>query len=336
MFESIDRGIADEGYRAEGRGHRPRAERYGKKYGWIGFFTYAGMLDALGLLPDDGRLSDVDIDPSFPEQPLADGAANMPSAWLEARVASHERWLRESRTPLPRQLLVREKLGEHQGPWVVVHGFVKAEDRVLGREVWAFISALVTAKESAPRLVSALTSGERPWVARDVPSDHYTFAGEIPWHPSFAAIALAEHAYRDRVRVNPGDVEVEVLAHDYAWESYHSEMNHAGSARVPSRCFSARFDLRSVPQKFDQRLPDGTLATITLRGVDGLDGDVLYIREDLLRQYVGERAIVWFAFGERELRPYPQPPPQWLLDIQRAQTNAWREVLTEPDLNPTR
>ena len=47
-------------------------ERYGKKYGWIGFYTYAGMLDSDGRLPkDDERLSDVPIDPSFPESPPA-------------------------------------------------------------------------------------------------------------------------------------------------------------------------------------------------------------------------------------------------------------------------
>lgn len=31
-----------------------------------------------------------------------------------------------------------------------------------------------------------------------------------------------------------------------------------------------------------------------------------------------DRAVVWFAFGERELRPYPP-----LVDIQREQGNAW-------------
>jgi len=236
---------------------------------------------------------------------------------------------------VPRNLLVREKIGEHDGPWVVVHGFVKAEDRVLGREAWAFISALVTAKKSAPQLAAALSGGSRPWASRDVPSDHYTFAGEIPWHPSFAAEALVEsgpeHAYRENVRAGTRDVVVEVLAHDYAWESYHSEMNRAGSARVPSRHFSTRFDLRSVPQGFDQCLPDGTRATVTLSGVDGLDGDLLYVRDDLLRQYVGDRDIVWFAFGERELRPYPPSPPQWLVDAQQQQANAWCEVLTEAD-----
>ena len=336
-FEALDSRIAEDAFRAGGRGHGPRAERYGKKYGWIGFFTYAGILKAHGLLPDDGRrLSDVDIDPSFPEKPLADGDASIPQAWLSPAVENHERWIRESTTCVPHNLLVRDKIGEQHGPWIAVHGFVKAEDRVLGREAWAFISALVTPKQSAPRLVAALNAGTRPWAARDVLSDHYTFAGEFPWHLSFAAEVLAElgpeHAYRESVRVGTGNVEVEVLAHDYAWESYHSEMNRAGSARVPSRCFSARFDLRSAPQSFDQFLADGTRATITLSGVDGLDGDVLYVREDLLRQYVGERAIVWFAFGERELRPYPPSPPQWLVDAQRQQTNAWRVVFTEADL----
>ncbi|WP_437336605.1 NACHT domain-containing protein [Sorangium sp. So ce394] len=340
-FDPLDRAIADDAFRAEGRGHRPRAERYGKKYGWIGFFTYAGVLEAQGLLPDDGRrLSDVDIDPSFPEPPPVDGEPTASQAWLKPSVESHERWACGRSTEVPPRLVVREKIGEHQGPWVAVHGFVKASDRVLGREAWAFLSALVTRKQGVSALVAALNAGERPWVARDAPSDHYTFAGEIPWHPSFAAEALAEsdfeRVYRESVRVSTSDVEVEALAHRYAWESYHSEMNHAGSARVPSRCFSSRFDLRSAPQGFDQFLPDGTRATITLRGVDGLEGDILYIREDLLRQYVSDRTIVWFAFGERELRPYPRSPPEWLMGAQRQQSNAWRVVITEADLEPRR
>jgi hypothetical protein len=101
---------------------------------------------------------------------------------------------------------------------------------------------------------------------------------------------------------------------------------------VPSHPFSTWFDLRSAPQCFDQFLPDGTTATITLGGVDGLDADILYVREDLLRQYAGERAIVWFAFGERGLRPYPPSPPEWLMEAQRQEEDAWSEVLTDADL----
>ncbi|MBD1853165.1 hypothetical protein H6F87_24795 [Cyanobacteria bacterium FACHB-502] len=334
-FNALDRGIAEGAYR--GRGHRPHAERYGKKYCWIGFFTYAGLLEATGSFPRHDRpFTDVDIDPSFPDKPPVDGEAATSITWLSPSVESHEPWLCQSSTPVLADLILRDKIGEHDGPWLLVHGFVKAEDRVLGREAWAFISALVTAEGSVPGLVATLKSGARPWMTNDIPSDYYTFAGEIPWHPGFAAETLGEsgpeHAYRESIRTGEGDVEVEVLAHDYVWESYHSEMNQAGRARVPSRLFSSHFDLRSVPQGFDQCLPDGTRATITLSGVDGLDGDVLYIKEDLLRQYVADRVVVWFAVGERELRPYPLSPPQWLLDAQLKQTNAWCQVLTESDL----
>ena len=331
-FEALDRRIAEDAYR--GRGHRPLAERYGKKYSWIGFFTYAGLLDDSGRFPREGRpFTDVDIDPSFPEEAPIDGDGNVPSAWLSPQVESHESWVCGESTSLPRELLVREKIGEHGGPWILVHGFLKAEDRLLGREVWAFISALAVEKKDTADLVAALESGSRPWVARDVPSDYYTFAGEIPWHQRFAAVALEEagpdDAYREDVRAGSNTVALEVLAHEYAWESYHSDMNQAGSARVPSRRFSSRFDLRSVPQSFDQCLADGTRASITLSGVDGLRGDVLYLRHDLLWQYVDERDVVVFAFGERELRPYPPSPPQWLLDAQQHGTNAWHEVVTE-------
>ena len=331
-FDTIDKSIADDAYR-HGRGDQPRVERYGKKYGWIGFFTYAGLLEDSGQFPGSKHeFSDVDIDPSFPEKPPTDGTSSVPEAWLSPTIESHEKWMRAGTTSLPLSIVRRDTIGGHGGPWLAVHGHVSAEDRVLGRCTWAFISAMVVSKEHGAQLVSALKNGTRPWVARDVPSDHYIFAGEIPWHPNFASVALAEDTYRENVRVGTRSVNVEVLAHNYAWENYHSEMNRAGSARVPSQPFSVRFDLRNVAQSFDQLLPDGTRATLTLGGVDGLDGDVLYVREDLLRQYVGDRVVVWFAFGERELRPYPSSPPQWLVDAQRQQANAWHVVLTETDI----
>ncbi len=337
-FEVLDREIADDAFRFGTRGRRPRAERYGKKYSWIGFYTYAGLLEDKGLFPrPNWPFSDVDIDPSFPEEPPVDGQPTVPAIWLSPSVDNHEQWIRQSATSVPPALLYRESINGHAGPWLAVHGFVSAEDRVIGREAWAFISALITPKSSTPGLVTALNDGSRPWVSRDIPSDFYTFAGEIPWHPKFAADALpaagSEQAYQESVGAN-GSVVIEVLSHNYAWESYHSEMNRTGGVRVPSRSFSAHFNLRSVPQGFDQCLPDGTRASITLRGVDGLEGDILYIREDLFRGYIGDRDVIWFIFGERGLRPYPPTPPQWLIDIRQQELDAWRVVLTEADIIP--
>lgn len=331
-FDTIDKRIAEDAYR-HGRGDQALVERYGKKYGWIGFYTYAGLLEDNGQFPCTGQeFSDVDIDPSFPEKAPSEGTYGVAATWLAPTVESHETWVRTSTTSLPLSVLRREAVSEHRGPWIAVHGHARAEDRVLGRLAWVFLSAMVVAKKHEAPLIAALKAGTRPWCARDVPSDYYIFAGEIPWHTRFAEIALSEHGYRERVRAGTRTIEVEALAHNYAWESYHSEMNRAGGARVPSKPFSARFDLHGIAQSFDQVLPDGSRATITVSSVDGLEGDVLYVREDLLQQYIGNRAIVWFVFGERELRPYPSSPPDWLVDAQRKRSGAWQQVVTEKDL----
>ena len=163
-FEALDSRIAEDRYRG-GRGDRPLTERYGKKYGWIGFYTYAGLLEERGQFPRENyEFSDVDIDPSFPEKPPTDGDASVPEAWLSPTVESHENWVRACTTPLPLSLIRRETICEHRGPWVAVHGHLSAGDRVLGRYAWAFISALVVTKKGVPRLVAALKAGSRPWV----------------------------------------------------------------------------------------------------------------------------------------------------------------------------
>ena len=334
-FGALDVRIAQEASAV--RIYRPQAERYGKKYGWIGFFTFAGTLEEKELLPRNGaRLSDVDIDPSFPEAPISDGDGSIPQIWLSPAIGSDESWVCDSATRVPRELLVRREIEGQYGPWLAVHGFVKAEDRVLGREAWAFVSAFVISKESLPRLEAGLKEGIQPWEARETPSDYYTFAGEIPWHPDFATDWVDEAGpgslYRESLCIGTSNVEFEILAHEYAWESYHNELNDAGGVRVPSRTLSAHFDLRSVPQRFDQFLADGTRAAITLNGVDGLLGDVLYLREDLLQQYVGKRGIAWLVSGERDLRLYPAALPQWLVDAKRQRANQWREVISEEQL----
>jgi hypothetical protein len=333
-FDTIDKRIAEDAYRHD-RSDQALVERYGKKYGWVGFYAYAGLLEDSGQFPrGDREFSDVDIDPSFPETAPSDGPSTAPAEWLVPTIDSHERWVRTSATSLPFGVFRREAIGEQHGPWIAVHGHVSAGDRVLGRYAWASLSAMVVAKKHETDLVAALKAGTRPWCARDVPSDHYIFAGEIPWHAKFAEVAISEDGYRENVRVGSQVIAVEALAHDYAWESYHSEMNRAGSARVPSKAFSERFDLRGVAQSFDQFLPDGSRASITLGGVDGLVGDVVYLREDLVRQYVDGRAIVWCAFGERELRPFPSSPPRWLEDVRRERADAWSTVSTEEDVAP--
>ena len=111
--------------------------------------------------------------------------------------------------------------------------------------------------------------------------------------------------YLDWVKLGDGtQIQVEILAHDFSWESYHSELNQAGHPFIPSRLFSRSLDLRGVPQSFDQRLTDNTRAAISLRAPAGFDGHLLYLREDLVQRYAAGRRLVWLV-GRAE--------PVWVL-----------------------
>jgi len=335
-FAELDRDIAEEAYRYT-RGDRPRIERYGKKYGWIGLYKYVGLFDTQqSAIRRDQTFAATVIDPTFPEQPSVDGEQTLRLAWLSPSVTSAEKWAIETTTVLPDTVFVRKQIGVHKGPWVAVHGFLVAVDKDLARQVWTFLTALVTPHSTADRLVNAMERGIQPSVCRDVPQEFYTFAGEIPWHPCFGQRIFensdGDNPYEEVVCVDNHKIIVEVLAHQYVWERSQGETGRVGRALVPSRQLSQFFGLVGVPQRFDQYLLDGTPATITLSGVDGLEGDILYVREDLLRHYVGDRTVVWHAFGDRELRPFPTSPEQSFIEAARQQKTEWRQVLTEAGL----
>ncbi|MCT7545266.1 hypothetical protein N5T80_02920 [Aliarcobacter cryaerophilus] len=70
-FGEIDKQIGDDSWRNSNNESAGKIDRYGKKYSWIAFYEMAGHRSDLGLLKkweneDELRISDTDIDPSFP------------------------------------------------------------------------------------------------------------------------------------------------------------------------------------------------------------------------------------------------------------------------------
>lgn len=261
------------GWRAGGLGVRDKSiieniyhtnqapiERYGKKYGWIGFFTFAGMLDDSNLFPEQRqRLSDIHIDPSFPEAPPP-VPINIP-IWAGPTPVEDQQWICEANISVPDDLLYHTKIQSSIGSWIAVYGHLHTHKQAPGREVFGFIRALLIAPSDANRLRKALKEKKHPgnyWIP-EAPSDYYTFAGEIPWHPEFARKDLdseCDQLYRYAINVDNGtSIEVEILAHQYAWESYHSIINQEGGALLPSIAFSKAFNLYGKPQSFDQVEP---------------------------------------------------------------------------------
>ncbi|MBI5068377.1 MAG: hypothetical protein HZB56_09045 [Deltaproteobacteria bacterium] len=332
LFDEIDNELGGQVH----RGVRADIERYGKKYGWSGYYTLAGELDEEGRLPDrEERLADVDIDPSFPEDPPPDVVK------IEGLTAQFpgddKRWLVEGEVRVPDELLYRDSIRGRPGPWVAVYAFLNSREELERRRVFAFVSGLFVAKRDVPRVVKALREREYPgnhWLP-EPRTAYYSFAGEIPWHPDFVRHWGEVADYTHELELgNAASVKIEALAHEYGWETYHSQLNRAGGAMVPSAWFSRQFDLRPVPNGFDQMLPDGSFAAISLRAPEAFSGHIVYLREDLLERYANGRRLVWFAWGEREIRRRNYAdPPSWVMEAIQKHQNVWRWIRLRNDLS---
>ena len=103
------------------------------------------------------------------------------------------------------------------------------------------------------------------------------------------------------------NIELEILTHRYTWESNRSPAISLTDALVPSKSFSEAFNLKAMANSFDQVTNKGTLASITLDPPCGFEGQLLYLREDLLLEYANGRNLIWVVYRERQIYPHPFP-----------------------------
>ncbi len=156
-----------------------RVERYGKKYGWIGFYLVSGQLVAQG-----SRIPwlEVDIDPTFP-QPSAQAPVTVPTWALKAPEDDRD-WLLDGPVDIPDDLLYREVLDGDAGPWVLVHAELTDTDGETGRRTFGLFNTVAVERNDLDRLLDWWSTVGHP--GRDIidlPTAYYVFAGEVPWHP---------------------------------------------------------------------------------------------------------------------------------------------------------
>jgi hypothetical protein len=206
-------------------------------------------------------------------------------------------------------------LDNHEGPWIAVSAYLRTRNDDANRQVFGVLTAMLVADADVDRLTRKLDDVDHPggyWLP-DPPPDYYTFAGEIPWSTTFAHQRDEEDRqilYRREIQVEGGPpIPIEILAHCYDWEDYHSPLNNAGGGLVPSKRYSAALNLRGVPQVFHQAQSDGKLAALSFAAPNGYKGNVLFLREDLLRTYADGRRLVWFIWGERQTIPDVRASP---------------------------
>jgi hypothetical protein len=306
-FKDIDREISDMSYgdRQEGR-----LERYGKKYSRIAFYELAGRLQDEGRLRrvQYGRISDVDIDPSFPAR-ASRLTVDLPD-WLSPEAVSDLEWLESAATDIPASLIWRPEIDGEEGPWLLVDGYVVEPNDGGRRRLYLNVSMIAHAAIDEEAIQAALATAPFPGDAYEQlgGTEHYLYAGEIPWSPLFGSREDATNTAPQMLEVTVrGDtvVEYEALSATYGWESYHSVENQAGGAVVPSSALCAAVGAFNRPQTFDMFGPDGRRLSVTRRPPGERDGHLLYVRLDVLRDYLAQRGLqgAVFAWGERQLMP---------------------------------
>ncbi|MFD6549064.1 NACHT domain-containing protein [Streptomyces sp. NPDC058398] len=324
LFDEVEARITSAASRQR---HNPagRVERYGKKYGWIGFHIMAGMLADRGQPPED---LEVDIDPTFPQPPQL--VPVLLGTWAPRTPADDLEWLRHGIVKVPDDFLAPARLDEDEGPWLLVHAEIDTEDVTTGRDTFGLFNTVLVDQENLTELLEAFDAMAHPGRNMiDLPAEYYVFAGEIPWHARFAAPEpglTIQDLYSDTLRYDRPELRFERLAHHFTWESHHSSQNQA-TAYVPSRLFSQAFDLRALPAGFDQSEPSGARAARSFAAPPGFSGSLLYLRADLLRQYAAGRAIVTFCWGERQIKTaWPERPSDALKKLYQAYQNIWRQT----------
>ncbi|GBG38682.1 hypothetical protein [Mycobacterium montefiorense] len=233
---------------------------------------------------------------------------------------------------MPDEFLTPPILGDDAGPWILVHAEMEASDIATGRSTYGLFNTVLVDKADLSRLIEAFNALPHPGRDPiDVPGDYYIFAGEIPWHHRFAAPESGlgvDDIYMEEFGAREGTLQFERLSHSFIWENYHSHENQA-NGYVPSRLFSDRFDLRSIPAGFDHVEPSGASAARCFSAPIGFkpDDEILYLRDDLVRQYAGDRAIVTLAFGERRTQfTWPERPVGSIKRAYIDHENVWRLV----------
>ena len=190
LFKDVDNSIANANERYWSRTGREakKTERYGKKYSWIAYFELLGYLYDSGKidLTDFGeRDYDMDIDPSFPNDPL--DYLSVTDDLLGDSTMSTQDWIENGDVPDIAKYLVMRNVANQDGDWVLLDGYINQEDSDRNRNRFTFIRTLLVKNQDAPEIIQRLENqdmGNR-WLPEIPEMCGFLYAGEVPWRNTF-------------------------------------------------------------------------------------------------------------------------------------------------------
>lgn len=345
LFNDVDDRITQSSSQLTRQG---KTDRYGKKYSWISFFEMYGLRSALGHLDDwtnGRRSSDCDIDPSFPSEAV-EWKPDLPNCFV-GQPSGKIQWLRNGPDPVYDHLLVVDEVDGHRGPWIAIDGFIDQEGSA-HRQISTFIRAILAPEASVSRIRDFVEAED--YLGNVLPSsgeDYYTFAGEVPWSTRFSedVRGATGAAHRNLEAIDPSlrngrwrsELIVEIPTHQWNWESHHSVLNQVSGVMFPAPALCEALGLVNHCDSFDLFDTCGKRATIyrewPAEGDAYYGSYLLYLREDLLTEYLGStnQALLWIPWGERNHRPkgvsFDQPSAAHSAALQE-RANIYRRLLT--------
>lgn len=225
-FGEIDKRIASDSWNYSRHENAGKTDRYGKKYSWIAFYEMAGYRSDLGLLKgwndeDEFRISDVDIDPSFPvelkQYNIFDDVKN--NNFLGDEEVSPESWYDTKKDLNINDYLKIENNfgGKEKYEWILLKGNISQKNKDdQTRDVHISINAILVSNNDFGRLNDVVKNhNDYTFEYLRNTEDHYLFEGEIPW----CDLMINDYSQKFRISYNYRDVnktkkELKILNND--------------------------------------------------------------------------------------------------------------------------
>jgi hypothetical protein len=322
-FKEIDNRVREEQWRPQR--FRRATERYGKKYSWIAYHELAGRLATPGVA---GPVLGSDIDPSFPALPQPVDISNL-EEWVSSDPTPDVEWVVDASS---QQWPTWALLGETAGEWLLLEGYLRRQRLDLGRSVFGFHRTVLVEPEQLMVLTQALALPGTPVdsIPR-CPESHRALSCEFPWRAALLHDAVLEDDLPPyQVRVGRWGARVpfpvELVGHTYSFESDGHARPGAAGLDTLSVAVANDLGLRQVPFTIDLTDSNGSLVAVARCAPEGFAGHLLYVRKHALRQYARQRAVVQFAWGEREVDVDWRHVPDWYREARINGSNSWRTV----------
>lgn len=306
IFEDVDKQIANIPFYRRADNDR-KIDRYGKKYSWIAYFElYSLLLDQGQILDYDGNIdlerdSEVDIDPSFPEEiAIHNTKDELLTKGLLGPEQDDTDWINSSLADFNRSILDHKVSLTGTSEWIPVFARIEQKNDIKNwkRDAYISISSALISEDSWTKLENFISdSNEIDHRIYENRGNYYTFTGEIPWSEGMLKAEFEYFSiYRGSRDERGGEINVELmpLLYESHWESQHSVVLPRIEVVVPNKDFSGTFDLSLDPQTSNMVDKSGNEISKTFKvKAQSEAGDSLfsYIRKDKLDEYIKAKQL---------------------------------------------